>query len=289
MRTLAFLAAVIRISVPYALAALGGAWSERSGVINIALEGILLVGDVAATVGAAATSSLGGAVAGTAAGALVAALYALIVVRWRGDQIVCGVAINLLADGLTRFLLKAIYGSSSNSPRVDAWRWGGAGLGAALTHPLVLATVALILISHWSLYRTPFGLRVRAVGEHPAAAASLGVRPARVRWAAVIIGGALAGLGGAWLAADQHQFVAGMSNGRGYIALAAMIFGKWTPLGAAAAALFFGAAEATQNSLQTAGVGVPAWLVQMFPYLITVIALAGFIGRATPPAALGKK
>ncbi len=284
-----FLAAVLRISVPYALAALGGTWSERSGVINIALEGILLIGAFAATVGAQLSGSgAGGALAGAAAGAAVAALYALLVIRFRGDQIVCGVAVNLLADGLTRFLLKAIYGSSSNSPRINAWQWGGAGLGAALTHPLVLITIPLILISHVLLYQTAFGLRVRAVGEHPEAAASLGVKPWRVRAIAVVLGGALAGLGGAWLAADQRQFVGGMSNGRGYIALAAMIFGKWRPAWAAAAALVFGAAEATQNQLQTAGVGVPAWLVQMLPYLITMIALAGFIGRSTPPRALGK-
>jgi len=287
--SLAFLASVVRISVPYALAALGGTWSERSGVVNIGLEGMLLIGAFAATVGAErAGSGLAGVVAGAAAGAAVGALYALLVVRFRGKQIVCGVAINLLADGLTRFLLKATYDSSSNSPRVDAWSWGGAGLLASLTHPLVIATVLLVVASHVLLYRTPFGLRVRAVGEHPEAAASLGVKPARVRVVALIASGALAGLGGAWLAADQRQFVAGMSNGRGYIALAAMIFGKWRPSWVAAAALVFGAAEATQNALQTAGVGVPEWLVQMLPYVITMVTLAGFIGRATPPRALGE-
>jgi len=152
----------------------------------------------------------------------------------------------------------------------------------------VIATVLVIVASHVLLYRTPFGLRVRAVGEHPEAAASLGVRPARVRVTAILLSGALAGLGGAWLAADQRQFVAGMSNGRGYIALAAMIFGKWRPAWVAAAALVFGAAEATQNALQTAGVGVPGWLVQMLPYVITMVTLAGFIGRAVPPRALGQ-
>jgi general nucleoside transport system permease protein len=286
---LGFVGAVLRITVPYALAALGGAWSERAGVVNIALEGLLLIGAFASTVTAALVGSgVVGVLGGVAAGAALAALYALLVVRLRGDQIVCGVALNLLADGLTRFGLKAIYDSSSNSPRVEAFAWNAPGLAATLTHPLVIATVALVVASHFVLGRTRFGLRVRAVGEHPAAAASLGVRPARVRFVAVVLAGALAGLGGAWLAADQKQFVAGMSNGRGYIALAALIFGNWRPAWAAAAALLFGLAEAAQNALQTTGVGVPAWAVQMLPYVITMITLAGFIGRATPPKALGK-
>jgi simple sugar transport system permease protein len=287
-----FAAAVLRVSVPYVLAALGGTWSERAGVINIALEGMLLTGAFAATVGAERLGSgAGGALAGALAGAALAGLYALLVVRFRGDQIVCGVAVNLLADGLTRFGLKAIYDSSSNSAKVLVWSWGGAGFGASLLHPLVIAALGAIVLSHVALYRTPFGLRVRAVGEHPEAAASLGVRPARVRVAALLISGALAGLGGAWLAADSREFVAGMSNGRGYIALAAMIFGRWRPSRAALAALFFGAAEATQNALQTAGVGVPEWLIQMLPYVLTMVTLAGFVGRSYkhgPPRALGR-
>ena len=282
--SLAFLAAVLRISVPYVLAALGGTWSERAGIINIALEGLLLTGAFAATIGAYASgSAVVGITAGALAGALLAALYALLVIRFGADQIVCGIAINLLADGATRFLLKVTFDSSSNSP-------------------LMLVTALLIGLSHVLLYRTPFGLRVRAVGEHPEAAASLGVRPRRVRLVAVLLSGALAGLGGAWLAADQHQFVAGMSNGRGYIALAAMIFGKWRPTWVAAAALLFGAAEATQIALQTAGVGdapfdgrrtagvgLPAWAVQMLPYVLTMVALSGFMGRAKAPSSLGKR
>jgi simple sugar transport system permease protein len=226
-------------------------------------------------------SAAAGVATGVVGGAALAGLYALLVVRLGGDQIVCGVALNLLADGLTRFLLKATFDSSSNSPRVDAW--GQVGV------PLIAATVALVALVHVIVYRTPFGLRLRAVGEHPDAAASLGVRPARVRWAALLLAGALAGLGGVWLAADQRQFVAGMSNGRGYIALAAMIFGKWRPAWAAAACLLFGVAEALQIALQAAGVGVPAWAVQMLPYVLTMVTLAGFIGRADAPRALGKR
>jgi simple sugar transport system permease protein len=279
--SLGFGAAVVRITVPYALAALGGTLSERSGVINIALEGLLLWGAFAATIGAwLGHGAIAGVLAGVLAGAALAALYALLVVRLPGDQIVCGVALNLLADGLTRFLLKATFDSSSNSPRVDAWGHVGGRL--------IAATVGLVALVQLLVYKTPFGLRLRAVGEHPQAAESLGVRPARVRWAALVMAGALAGLGGVWLAADQRQFVAGMSNGRGYIALAAMIFGKWRPAWAAAACLLFGLAEALQIALQAAGVGVPAWAVQMLPYVLTMVTLAGFIGRATPPRALGR-
>jgi simple sugar transport system permease protein len=285
----AFLAAVLRISVPYALAALGGTWSERSGVINIALEGLLLTGAFAAALAAYFTgSAAAGVSAGAMAGALLGSVYAILVIRFKADQIVCGIAINLFADGVTRFFLKVTFDSSSNSPRIAAFGAGGGGLLETLTNPLVLLTVFLILFSHGLLYRTRFGLRVRAVGEHPQAAASVGVRPQRIRMIAVVLSGALAGLGGAWLAADQHQFVGGMSNGRGYIALAAMIFGKWRPAWAAAAALLFGAAEATQIALQTAGVGIPAWAVQMLPYVLTMVTLSGFMGRAKAPSSLGK-
>jgi simple sugar transport system permease protein len=277
---IAFVAAVLRISVPYVLAALGGTWSERAGVINIALEGMLLGGAFATTVAAWFTGSATlGILGGAAAGMFLAALYAALVLRFRADQIVCGLAINLLADGLTRFLLKAIFDSSSNSPRVPAF---GSGV------PLMIVTALAVVVSWWLLMRTPFGLRVRAVGEHPEAAASLGVNPLQIRLRALLLGGALAGLGGAWLAADQRQFVAGMSNGRGYIALAAMIFGNWRPGWAAGAAVLFGTAEASQIALQAAGVGIPPWLIQMLPYLLTMVALAGVIGRSKAPRGLGK-
>jgi ABC-type uncharacterized transport system permease subunit len=278
---LAFCAAVLRISVPYVLGALGGVWSERAGVVAIGLEGMILSSAFAATLGAYFTHSAAvGLISGMAGGALLAALYALLVLRFRGDQIVCGVALNLFADGATRFLLKAIFGSSSNSPVIGSW--------GQVAVPVVLATIVCVAGSHFVLHRTAFGLRVRAVGEHPEAAASLGVGVVRVRFLAVLLGGALAGLGGAWLAADQHQFVAGMSNGRGYIALAALIFGGWRPRTAAWAALFFGFARAGEIALQAAGLGVPPWLIQMLPYVLTMVALAANFRRPAAPAALGK-
>lgn len=283
---LAFSAAVLRISVPYALGALGGTFSERAGVINLALEGMMLCGAFSAIVFAYATGSATlGVLFGTLGGVALAAIYAGMVLLFSADQIVCGVAVNLLADGFTRFLLKTIYDSSSNSPRVSVF--GGSTKTVLIGVAILLVVLSQILFSH-----TRFGLRLRAVGEHPEAARSLGVRPTRVRLTAVLISGALAGLGGVFLAVDQRQFVANMSGGRGYIALTAMIFGGWRPLYGALASLLFGFAEALQIALQAAGIGLPGWLVQMLPYLLTLALLGGFVGRVRgrdhAPKALGK-
>jgi general nucleoside transport system permease protein len=290
--TIAFLAAVVRITVPYALAALAGTVSEKAGVVQIALEGLILTGAFAATVGADASHSAAvGVGTGALAGGLLALVFAVVVLYLSLDQIVAGVAINLFADGLTRYLLKVRYDSASNSPRVDAFsslaREGG--LIGALTHPLVLGTVLLTLLIAVALRRTAFGLRLRAVGEHPTAARTLGIDPRLVRIAAVTLGGLLAGLGGAYLAAEQRQFVAGMSAGRGYIALAAMIFGRWRPGAAVLACLLFGAAEALELRLQ--GGLLPGWAVQMLPYVMTLAVLAGVGGKRRgtgAPAALGR-
>jgi len=279
----AFFGQMLRITVPYMLAALGGTISERSGVINIALEGKLLVGAFCAALGAYYTDSVFvGAVAGVGGGLAVGALYALVVVRFRADQIVAGVAINLLALGLTRFLLKLAFDSTANSPPIESL---ASNVAAA---PLFWVACVLAPAVHAVLMYSPFGLRLRAVGEHPEAAATAGVSVVRVRWAAVLIAGALAGLGGAWLALGSGGFVAEMSGGRGYVALTAVIMGKWRPLAATLASLSFGFAEAFQLNLQTAGVGVPSELVQMLPYVLTMVALTGFIGRSRPPGALGK-
>lgn len=292
--SLAFLVQVLRISMPYVLAALGGTFSERGGVVNIALEGILLTGAFGFVVGTWFTGQPAlGVLTGMAAGTLLAAVLGLVAIRFNADHIVAGVAVNLLAVGLTRFFLNLIWDSSSNSARVPsieplATTEGGSGLVTLLTHPLVWLTVALLLASHATLFRTRFGLRLRACGEHPEAAATLGVRVRRLRWTGVLLSGALAGLAGVWLASDQHQFTDNMSNGRGYIALAALIFGKWRPLHGAAACLLFGAAEALQITLQGTGSGIPTQLLQTLPYVLTIVTLVGFMGRATPPAAVGR-
>jgi simple sugar transport system permease protein len=233
-----------------------------------------------------------GIAAAVAAGVLTGLIHAVVTVHFRADQITSGLGINLLAAGLTKFVLTQVFGSSSNSSRVVGlpdWDLFGLArlpaLGTVLATPLVLITLALALLGQALLFRSVFGLRLRSIGERPQAAATLGLSVARYRYAGVLISGAFAGLAGAWLASEQHSFTDGMTNGRGYIAIAAMIVGKWSPLGAAAACLLFGAAEALQIALQ--GSGFPSELLQMLPYLVTMLALAGFIGRAIPPRALG--
>lgn len=281
--TLAFVLQTLRITIPYAMAALGGVTSERSGVINIALEGILLTGAFTAAVGAYEAQSITvGVISGALGGVVVGLLYALAVVVFRADQIVSGVAINMLAYGLTRYLLKLFYDSTANSPTTP-----GFGDNVAV-NPVFWLLVIIGVLVYIVITRTAAGLRLRAVGDHPEAAHTLGVEVNRLRFVAVLCAGALAGLGGAWMALSNHGFVAEMSGGRGYIALAAVIMGSWRPHWACAACLLFGFAEAAQISLQTSNIDIPVELTQIFPYVLTMITLAGFIGRSRPPAALGQ-
>jgi simple sugar transport system permease protein len=285
--TVAFLAQTLRISIPYALPALGATFSERGGVVNIALEGILLVAAFATTVATYYTDSpLAGIAAGVAAGVAVALLHGIITIRFKADQIVSGIAINLLAVGATKFSCQLVFHSSSNSARIAGLeRWTFLPDIPVLGNPFILMTAVLVLASHFVLFRTRFGLRLRSVGEHPQAADSLGINVALIRHSGLLISGALAGLGGAWLAIDQHSFTDGMSAGRGFIALAAMIIGKWNPYGAVCAALLFGCTESLVIQLQ--GGTQYIQFIQMIPYVATMVVLAGFIGRATPPAADG--
>jgi general nucleoside transport system permease protein len=229
-----------------------------------------------------------GVACGLAAGMLAGLLHAVASIRFRADQIVVGIAVNLLAVGLTRFFLKLAFDSSSNSPRIPGF--GAEELTTAwssFANPLVwiglLAMPAVALV----LDRTPFGLRVRAVGEHPEAATTVGVPVARVRYAAVILSGALASLGGVYLALDQHQFTDQMTAGRGFIALAAVILGRWHPVRAGIACILFAAAETLQIQLQGMQ-AIPSQFIAMIPYVLTIVAVAGVVGRSTPPAALGK-
>jgi simple sugar transport system permease protein len=264
--------------------------SERSGLIGLTLEGYMLGGAFCAALGAyAGGSPWVGVIAAVAGGAALAWLYAVSSIRFKADQVVVGIAINLLAIGLTRFFLRLVFDSSSNSPRVAGFdvRGSGAGFAALVQNPLIWIGLAIIPITAWVLYRTPFGRRVRAVGEHPTAAASVGVPVARVRYLAVLLSGVFAGLGGAYLALDQHQFTDNMTAGRGFIALAATIFGRWDPVRAGLACLLFAAAETLQIRLQGSN-AIPSQFVEMIPYLLTIIALAGVVGRAVAPAALGK-
>ena len=290
---LSMLAQTLRISVPYGLAAVGGALSERGGVINIALEGLLLLGALGYVLGAHFTGNAwAGLGAAVLMGLLVAFVHAFVTVTCKADQITSSLGINLAALGISRFVLKEVFGSSSNSSRVAGltqWDVPLLGsipfLGPLFGNPLILLTLVLVLLAHLLLFRTPFGLRLRSTGEHPEAAATLGLSVTKLRYAGVLLSGVLASLGGAWLAADQRSFTDGMSGGRGYIALAAMIVGKWNPLGAVLACLLFGLCETLQIRLQ--GGTIPNEFLQMLPYVVTMVVLAGAIGRAHPPAAVG--
>lgn len=295
-------AGTFRLAVPLVLAALGGLFSERSGVVNIALEGIMLHGAFSAVAVTHVTGSPWlGVVAGVAAGVLTGCVHAYVTITAGADQIISGVGINLTAIGLTQFLCSVVFESASNSPTIPTLRpWFGAdgveaSPGMALwsgTSPLAFVAVALVFVSHVVLYRTPFGLRLRAVGEHPTAADTMGIPVGRTRYLGVMISGGLAGLGGVYLAMDAAGFVQNMTAGRGYIALAALIFGKWTPFGACGACLLFGLAMKLQFVLKGAPSQalkmIPSQFWESLPYLATIVVLAGFVGRAAPPAALGR-
>jgi simple sugar transport system permease protein len=298
-QAITFVAQSIRMAVPYACAALGGVWSERSGVVNIALEGMLLAGGLAAVVVEHATGSAWlGLVAAAGVAAIFGLAHALAFVVGRVDAIVSGIALNLIAAGGTRFVLRALYDSSSNSPSVPGFRLeafqgatGGRLLARTLLDPPTLLAVVWAVATAWVLKSTRFGLRVRAAGEGPEAAVSVGVPVRRVRILAVAIGAAICGLGGAALAFDQHAFQAGMSGGRGFIALAAVIVSGWRPGRAIAACLAFAALDAFQIAAQERA-GALRDVVEMLPYLSTLVVLGWIAARrgATggPPAGLGK-
>lgn len=281
-----FLAQMIRIAIPYLFAASGGVVAERSGIVSLTLEGFMLSGAFGAVLGTYYSGSPWiGVLSGMFAGLIFSIIHAITTIRYRADQVVVGVAINLLAIGVTRFFLKLFFASSSNSPRVAGF--GGNIRAGGFDNPLLWLGLVIAPAVAFLIYRTPFGLRVRAVGEHPEAAESVGVSVARVRYIAVAVSGILAGLGGVYLALDQHQFTDQMTAGRGFIAISAVIFGRWSPIRAALACLLFAAAETLQIQLQGAH-AIPSQFIEMIPYALTIIALAGVVGRAVPPAALGK-
>lgn len=281
-----FLSQTLRIAIPYLFAASGGVIAERAGIITLSLEGYMLSGAFAATLGVHYTGSPWiGFLAGIFGGLVFGLIQAVASIRYRANQVIVGIAINLLAIGVTRFFLKLAFESSSNSPRVEGF--GGNSAWHGFDNPLVWMGLLVAPLLAFVLYKTPFGLRVRAVGEHPDAAASLGIKVSRIQYISVALSGMLAALGGVFLALDQHQFTDQMTAGRGFIAVAAVIFGRWDPVRAAAACLLFAAAETLQIQLQ-GNQFIPSQFIEMIPYLLTIIALAGVVGRAVPPAALGK-
>ena len=277
----------IRTSTPLILAAFGGMFSERAGIINIALEGMMLAGAFTA---AAVTHAVGnpfvGLAAGMAAGALVAGIHAVACISYKADQVVTGTAINILMIGMPAFLSGAFFLSSGSTPQIPKdhlipWT------------PIVIAFLVVPPLAWYVLYKTPFGLRLRSVGENPEAADAAGVSVSRMQYAGVLLSGALAGIGGAYLSIGQSSlFTRNMTSGRGFIALAALIFGKWKPVQTLLACLLFGFTEAISTQMQgvvklPSGEDIPVQFVHMIPYVLTIIVLAGFIGSSRPPQALG--
>lgn len=302
---LALGSSMIRATTPLLFAALGGLMSERSGIVNIALEGIILFGALAAAVvtqlveapylkvNPAARVWFApwlGLLAAMVLGGLVAGIHALVSIRYKADQIISGTAINLMGIGIPAVVLAGLYHNTSTSDPVrtrlpELSFFGVPGLSFSV---LVYAAFLLVPVIWFVVFRTPFGLRLRAVGEHPEAADSLGISVTRMRYIGVMLSGVLAGLGGAYLSiGNLNQFVAEMSGGRGFIALAALIFGKWHPLGVLGATLLFGAFQASEVLLG-GGKLLPPTLVQSLPYILTMAVLAGFVGRSVAPKGLGK-
>ena len=276
-----FLFQVLRISVPYVLTSVGAVFSERGGVINLALEGLILAGAFGAAIGQHFSGSAAiGILTGILCGLMVAFLHALVTVTLKADQIVTGIAINILVMGATRFGLSMLFGSSMNSERID-----GLAVSNVLFDPIFLIAVAAVVIGHLVLFKTPYGLRLRSTGECAEAVDAAGIRVGLMRYSGVLISGVLAALAGVFLAFQQHSFTDNMSAGRGYIALAAMIIGKWTPIGAALASFLFAGAESLEMWLQT-GL-IPSQLIQALPYVATLLVLAGFVGKSRAPREVG--
>ena len=295
--TFSLIASTIRLATPLVLAALGGLFSERSGVINIALEGKMLAGAfTAAAVTYAADQKLHlgnaspwvGLLGGLLAGLFIAVIYAVSCIKFKADQVVSGAAINILMLGIPGFLSGAFFLSSGSTPQLPKDH-------LLPQSPVIIAFAVLVMVAltWYVLYQTPFGLRLRAVGEKPEAADAAGVSVSGMRYSGVLIAGILAGIGGAYLSIGQSSlFTRNMTAGRGFIALAALIFGKWRPVQTLLACLLFGFTEAVSIQMQGAvklpsGEDIPVQFIQMVPYVLTIVVLAGFIGSSRPPRALG--
>jgi len=287
----------IATATPVALGAYGGLFSERSGVVNIAIEGMMLMAAMMAAFVSGYTGSLFlGVIAGLLSGALMAAVHAVVSIRFKTDQIISGTVINFMAAGFTGHIYQ-IYlvpprwpGSAGTFPDMPIPVLSKIPfIGRVLFdhQPVVYVMLVLTFVIHYILFYTPWGLRMRSVGEHPEAADTLGINVYFTRYANVIIGGLFAGLAGIWLALEWvGTFNINMTNGRGFIALAALIFGRWTPFGAFGAALLFGLANAIQIRTQTLNPDIPAEFLQMLPYVLTIIVAA--VRRPIPPAAIGQ-
>jgi general nucleoside transport system permease protein len=303
--TVSLIFSTIRLATPLIWAALGGLYSERSGVINIALEGLMLAGAfTAAAVAYYTTSPWAGLAAAMTAGGAVAWLIAVACIRFKANAVVTGTGVNILFLGLPAVLSGALFLSSGSTPQLPKEQLlptlaqmlpAGAAGWRVLADVSVISLLALVaaLVTRYILFRTPFGLRLRSVGENPEAADAAGVRVNRIRYSAVVLSGILAAVGGAYLSIGQSSlFTRNMTAGRGFIALAALIFGKWRPVQTVLACLLFGFADALTIQMQgvaklPSGEDIPVQFVQMAPYVVTIVVLAGFIGQSRAPAALG--
>jgi len=294
----AILASTLRMATPLIFAGLGGAFSENSGVVNVGLEGMMTIGAFFAVYGTYKTSNpILGILVGIIAGALMALIHAFLSITVKADQIISGTAINLFATAFASFMIIKTFNTGGQTDLVQSLPYK---LPKFITNiPIigdllkqlnwfVIIALILVFVSHFVLYKTSFGLRIRAVGEHPAAADTLGINVYKIRYICVMISGALAGLGGAALSIGiTPMYREGMVSGRGFIALAALIFGNWKPKGTMWACLLFGFADAFQMKAQSFGWNLPQEVYAMFPYVLTMLALAGFVGKTTAPAADG--
>ena len=291
--------AAIRISTPIALAAMGGTFSERSGVINIGLEGMLLCGSFAGVLGSYLTGSpWAGAFFAVISGGVLGFLFALFTVKFKADHIVAGMGVNILSLGATTWLMQVIWHTRGVSPNVTGFSEITIPVINRLpvigrlfgTHSPLIYLMFLLVIGGWVLlFKTPLGLRIRIIGEHPEAADTLGLPIERIQYFCLILGGMLAGLGGAYLSLGQLTwFSMNMSAGRGYMALAANIFGQWNPIGGFLASYLFAYTDAVQMRLQGLNIGIANELIQMLPYVLTIIVITGAVIRSRAPAALGQ-
>lgn len=299
---LTVLGETLRLATPLVLGALAGIYSERAGVVNIAIEGMMLLGAAFGFAFFALTGSFWLGIAGAVlVGSLSAMLHAVLSISFKTDQIISGTVVNILAIGVTGYLRRTFLidlpGGRVTLPALEIPYFSDIPLlGGVLfaNKPIFYASIVLLLVTHVVLFHTPWGLRMRAVGENPRAADTVGINVTRTRYLNLFISGLIAGLGGAWFSLETvGSFDDGMTAGKGFIALAAMIFGKWTPAGAFGGALLFGFADVLDDrfqmlNVQLLGWPIPVQFLQILPYVTTMVVLAGLIGRATPPAAVGQ-
>jgi ABC-type uncharacterized transport system permease subunit len=290
----------LQLALPLILGALAGVIGERSGVVNVAIEGQFLMGAFgAALVGTMAASVWAGLIGAAVGGVIIAGMLALLAIRFLVDQVVVGIVLNLFATGVTGFLYERLMQPDAQKynqpPQLPTWRIPGLAdipvIGPVVFESNLLVWLALILVVviHFALSRTRWGLRTRAVGEHPVAADTVGIRVRRLRYMNVLLGGVIAGAGGAYFTlVATASFQKNMTSGAGFIALAALIFGRWTAVGALGAALFFGFAQKLATYLSAVGSPVPSQFLNMLPYIATIIAVAGLVGRVRAPAADGQ-